>query len=224
MKRNKKTISIVLYVIWLIILLMRIATRSFADVWLYLILALDVLIIKDVLLYLVKLKPTKKIGIGNLESGTGKQELKIWRLHRYLLYNRAYIFPVVLVMYLIYLLIKQTHVWNMQNTIPYLIINESVLLGIVIISGILTIWKEDKDKQYQVVSESMRSTYISIWLSIFLSLLGTYIIYGQIMQLGRIAYIISAIAGVLIFLIGVMIVEEDWKMEDGKMENGKWDN
>ncbi|MCX6823391.1 MAG: hypothetical protein NTX91_05400 [candidate division SR1 bacterium] len=224
MKRNKKTISIVLYVIWLIILLMRIATRSFADVGLYLILALDVLIIKDVLLYLVKLKPTKKIGIGNLESGTGKQELKIGRLHRYLLYNRAYIFPVVLVMYLIYLLIKQTHVWNMQNTIPYLIINESVLLGIVIISGILTIWKEDKDKQYQVVSESMRSTYISIGLSIFLSLLGTYIIYGQIMQLGRIAYIISAIAGVLIFLIGVMIVEEDGKMEDGKMENGKWDN
>ena len=208
MKRNKKTISIALYIIWLIILLMRIATRSFADVWLYLILALDVLIIKDVLIYLVKLKPTTKIRIKNEEL-----RIKNWRLHRYLLYNRAYIFPVVLVIYLIYLLIKQTHVWNMQNAITYLIINENVLLGIVLVSGILTIWKEDKDKQYQVVTESMRSTYISIWLSIFLSLLGTYIIYGQIIQLGRIAYIISAIAGVLIFLIGVMIVEEDGKEE-----------
>ena len=208
MKRNKKTISIALYIIWLIILLMRIATRSFADVWLYLILALDVLIIKDVLIYLVKLKPTTKIRIKNEEL-----RIKNWRLHRYLLYNRAYIFPVVLVIYLIYLLIKQTHVWNMQNAITYLIINENVLLGIVLVSGILTIWKEDKDKQYQEVKESMRSTYISIWLSIFLSLLGTYIIYGQIIQLGRIAYIISAIAGVLIFLIGVMIVEEDGKEE-----------
>lgn len=183
---------------------MRIATRSFVDVWLYLVMALLVLIIKDILLYLVVLKPTKKIGIRKQELGIGDG-----KVHRYLLYNRTYIFPTVLVIYLIYILIKQTHVRNMQNTIPYLIINESVLLGIVIVSGIFTIWKEDKDKQYQEVKESMRSTYISIGLSIFLSLLGTYIIYGQIIQLGWIAYIMSAIAGVLIFLIGIMIVEDD---------------
>lgn len=211
MKRNKKTMSITLYIIWLIILLMRIATRSFVDVWLYLVMALLVLIIKDILLYLVVLKPTKKIGIRKqkLEIGDGN-------VHRYLLYNRTYIFPAVLVIYLIYVLIKQTHLWNMQNAIPYLIINESVLLGIVIVSGIFTIWKEDKDKQYQEVKESMRSTYISIGLSIFLSLLGTYIIYGQIIQLGWIAYIMSAIAGVLIFLIGIMIVQDDEQERDMK--------
>ncbi|MEI6672649.1 MAG: hypothetical protein WCL02_04930 [bacterium] len=44
-------------------------------------------------------------------------------------------------------------------------------------------WKEDKDKKYQKIIQSMNSTYISIALSIFLSLLGTYIIYGQTIAL-----------------------------------------
>lgn len=204
---NKKVSSpLILYGIWIVIVVMRISLGTFQYVALWLILVLVALVIKDVLVYFVVLKPTNKITYVKIENW----KLKIKdRLYRYLLMNRVYIFPMVLVLYLSYLLITQTHLWNLQNNIFYQIINENVLLSIVIISWVLTVWKEDKDKKYQKIIQSMNSTYISIALSIFLSLLGTYIIYGQTIALWWISYFISTIAGILIFLIGVMIVEEE---------------
>jgi len=215
---KKLSSTLLFYVIWLVIVIMRVSLGTFQDVALWLILVLVALVIKDVLLYFVILKPSKKItyiGIGEwgMENGEWRMGNGKWgmsgRLYRYLLMNRVYVFPAVLVIYLIYLLIKQTHLWNLENNIFYQIINENVLLGIVIVSWILTVWKEDKDKKYQKITQSMSSTYISLALSIFLSLLWTYIIYGQTIALGRISYCISSIAGILIFLIGVMIIEED---------------
>ncbi|MEI6775119.1 MAG: hypothetical protein WCL18_10540 [bacterium] len=117
---------------------MRLSLGTFQYVALWLILALVALVIKDVLLYFVVLKPTAKImysGIGNWKLGNGKRESGIWgRIYYYLLVNRVYVFPAVLVLYLIFLLIKQTHLWNLHNNIFYQIINENVLLAMVIVS------------------------------------------------------------------------------------------
>ena len=204
---NKKLSStIVLYAIWIAIVIMRLSLGTFQYIALWLILAFVALVIKDILVYFVDLKPTSKITY----IGTRKQETGIrGKLYYYLLMNRVYVFPVVLVMYLTYLLIKQTHLWNLQDTIFYQITNENVLLVIVIISWIFTVWKEDQDKKYQKIVTSMNSTYVSLALSIVLSLLWTYIIYEQTMSLWWISYFISSIAGILIFLIGVMIIEEE---------------
>ncbi len=204
---NKKVSStIVLYAIWIAIVIMRLSLGTFQYVALWLILFFVALVIKDILVYFVDLKPTSKITYVGIENWNLKIKDK---LYRYLLINRVYVFPVVLVIYLSYLLIKQTHLWNLQDNIFYQIINENLLLVVVIISWIFTVWKEDQDKKYQKIVQSMNSTYVSLALSIVLSLLWTYIIYGQTIALGWISYFISSIAGILIFLIGVMIIEEE---------------
>ena len=205
MKLKNTSITILLYITWLVIVIMRITLRSFSRVWLLLILLLVILIIKDVLLYMVEYKATEKKTYDRDKIKHDKKN----RIYYYLLKNRVYVFPAGLSIYLIYLLITQTHLWTLQHNIFYEIINENFLLVLVVISGILTIFKEDKDTKYQIVKQSMTQTYTHIWLSIFLSLLGTYIIYGQAIQLWWISYIISGIAGILIFLIGILIIEEE---------------
>ena len=206
MKRDRKTVTIVLYIVWAAIFIMRIATWTFWQIGIWLIMALLALIIKDILLYTVHLQPMKTI---THDTDKARQEPKN-KLHYYLLANRVYIFPLVLVIYLIYLLIKQTHVWNLHNNIFYQIIDENVFLALVIISWILTVFQEEADKKYQHIETSLWSTYKYIALTIVLSLLWTYIIYTQTIQIGWIGYLISGIAGLLIFLIGVMVIEDTW--------------
>jgi hypothetical protein len=210
MKIKNTSLTLGLYVIRLIIVIMRISLGTFDVIWFRLILVLVLLVIKDVLLYMVDCKATSK---ETYDRDSIKHDKKN-RMYYYVLKNRVYVFPVVLSIYLIYLLIKQTHLWNLHNNIFYEIINENFLLVLVILSGILTIFKEDKDTHYKRVTQSMTQTYTHIWLSIFLSLLGTYILYGQVMQLWWISYIISGIVGILIFLIGILIIEDE---EDKKV-------
>jgi len=194
--------TIFLYIIWLIIVIFRVILGSFEEVWLWIVLAFNILVIKDVLLYMVDIKANKKISYD-------RKKIKKSGLYYYLILNRVYVFPVLLTIYLIFLLIKQTHVFNLQNNIFYLILNENILLAWVIITWILTVFKDEKDKQYQITKDSLSSTYVHLGLSILLSLLGTFIILWQTITLGWIAYLISGIAGILIFLIGILIIEED---------------
>ena len=210
MKLKNTSLTILLYIIWLIILIMRISFWTFEQVWLWLILVFIILVIKDTLLYMVDIKPTKKISYD-------RNKIKKGWLYYYLLINRVYVFPFFLALYLIYLLIKQTHVYNLNNNIFYLILNENFLLAIVIISGILTIRHEWADKKYQKKSTSLWSTYLHIGLSIILSLLGVYIILWQVVILGWIGYVISGIAGILIFLIWILIIEEDDEEVNNKL-------
>lgn len=184
---------------------MRISLGTFDVIWFWLILVLVILVIKDTLLYMVDIQATKTTKYDMSKLKTDKKN----RLYYYLLQNRVYIFPVILSIYLLYLLIKQTHLWNLHNNIFYQILNENILLWAVIISGILTVWKEEKDKHYQIIQQSFTQTYKHIWLSLLLSLLWVYIIYIQVASLWWISYIISGIAGILIFLIGILIIEED---------------
>ena len=68
---NKKFSStLVLYAIWIAIVVIRLSLGTFHYVALWLILFFVALVIKDILVYFVDLKPTSKItyvGIGNKE-------------------------------------------------------------------------------------------------------------------------------------------------------------
>lgn len=157
----------------------------------------------------LEIKASKKT-ITNLDAI--EQDIKENKLHKiyyYLIINRSYIFPILLVVYLIYLLIKQTQIRNLHHTLFFVLLRENLLLILVLISGITTIFKENKDKIYQKEILSKKSSYISLWLSVILSILGWYIIYIQTINIWAISIAISSIAWVLIFLIWVLIIEED---------------
>lgn len=209
MKITKYSTTIWLYALWLVIVIMRISLGTFDLVGFRLIFILVILVIKDILLYMVDFKATE---VRTYDFARLKHEKKS-RFYYYLLRNRVYIFPILLTIYLLYLLVKQTQLWNLNNSIFYHILNENVLLTLVIISWIFTVFKEEKDKTYQIIKHSMTNTYLHIWLSVVLSLLAVYIVYIQVASLGRISYPISGISGILIFLIGVMIIQDDDKEE-----------
>ncbi|MEI6672648.1 MAG: hypothetical protein WCL02_04925 [bacterium] len=66
---NKKVSSpLILYGIWIVIVVMRISLGTFQYVALWLILVLVALVIKDVLVYFVVLKPTNKITYVKIEN------------------------------------------------------------------------------------------------------------------------------------------------------------
>ena len=111
---------------------MRIALGSFEQVGIWLVLAGVCLVIKDVMLYLFTPLPTQNTtyDLSKVKRGSNVRD----NLYYYLLINRVYIFPTILVIYLGHLLITQTHVRNLHYSILYQIINENALLIILLIS------------------------------------------------------------------------------------------
>lgn len=84
------------------------------------------------------------------------------------------------------LLIDQTYVFDLQVTWRYLLIDQTLLLGIVIGSGVLTVRGEEQRAVYETVVHSRALAYLYVLLAGTLSLLGTWIIMQQVADLGRI--------------------------------------
>lgn len=92
----------------------------------------------------------------------------------------------MLTIYLAVLLIDQTHVFDLQVTQWYLLIDQTLLLGIVIASGVITVRGEEQRAMYETVVHSRAWAYLYVLLAGVLSLLGTWIIMQQVVDLGRI--------------------------------------
>lgn len=135
-------------------------------------------------------------------------EKKLPRYRAVFLYNQTYIFPMILTFYLIILLIQQTKLFDLQLTWLFLTLNQNFVLYCVIVSGIGTVFVEDIS-DYQTIISSKESTRWYISLSCGLSLLGAYIILWQVNELGIIGIIIWWIAWLLIFLVWMMLMDED---------------
>lgn len=107
-------------------------------------------------------------------------------------------FQTLLVLYLILLLIEQ--VWQ-YSVSAYL--NLNYLLIIVIIAGILSVFTKQEKRKKEPIT---RKDYVYI---IILSITGFIIIFMKTRELGWLSYVISIIAGILIFLLSFLVLEED---------------
>lgn len=86
----------------------------------------------------------------------------------------------------------------------------------IVISGIATIFQEDKEKKYEYEVKSKNYTIFAFVLIFILSLLWAYIILWQTERLGNLSFMISFISGVLIFLVGSLVLEDDENEEKGE--------
>lgn len=107
-------------------------------------------------------------------------------------------FQVLLVTYLILLLIEQ--IWT---GLVSLYLNLNYLLVIVIIFGILDVFSEIPEKQKETIS---KKDYILIFS---LGILGFIILKYKTVDLGFLSWIISSIAGILIILLSLLVLEEE---------------
>ena len=108
------------------------------------------------------------------------------------------LFQTFLVVYLVLLLTEQ--IWI--NSVS-LYLNLNYLLIIVIIFGIFSVFTKQEPVKKEPVT-SLDRLYIT-----FLSIIGTIIIFIKTKELGWLSYIISIIAGILIFLLSYLVLNED---------------
>ncbi len=107
------------------------------------------------------------------------------------------IFKVALVSFLLLYLADSISVGYVSDYF-----NINILLVITIISGIITVaFKEEPVKDAAMPMKK--------WDYIFILLLGiasTSIIYCRISEIGKLAYLISAVSGVIIILISILLI------------------
>ena len=120
----------------------------------------------------------------------------LFKSHNASLVNHT--FQTLLVTYLVLLLIEQ--IWAGFVSVY---MNLNYLLGIVIILGILDVFSEQPKKKKEKVK-----WYDYLFISI-LGILGFVIIKFKTGDLGWLSWMISIIAGILIILLSLLVLEED---------------
>ncbi len=122
------------------------------------------------------------------------------------------LFANMLLLYLIFLLIETLWKGSVSSRI-----NLNYFLIIVIVMGIITVLtqrEERKEKKEKI--EITKKDYIMV--SAF-SILGAVIVWYKIKDIGKIAYVVSIIAGVLIFLLSIIIMEGEENEYLGNVKN-----
>ena len=121
----------------------------------------------------------------------------LFKSHNAALVN--HIFQVLLVTYLVLLLAEQ--IWT---GIVSTYLNLNYLLVIVIVSGILDVFSEHDDKP-----KDEKITKKDYWFITILGILGFIIIKYKTVQLGWLSWLVSIIAGILIILLSILVLEEE---------------
>lgn len=109
-----------------------------------------------------------------------------------------HIFQILLITYLVLLLVEQ--IWT---GVVSLYLNLNYLLIVVIIVGIIDVFSE----HFPV--NKKETTYKDYIFIIILGILGFLIIKYKTMQLGWLSWLISIIAGILIILLSILVLEEE---------------
>lgn len=201
--------TILIYIVFFIIVVLLYKYNKLESYSIYIILSFVWIVIRDMLIYFVDTqnKYLKQFSREKLFKDFSKG--RILYLDFILVLNRNIIFPLLLVLYMVYLLVWHTKLFWLDSTKVFTLINSNYLLIFIIITWIITIFKEDIDEKY--FHDELEWWYFSknIILTIILSLFWTYIIYTQVYVLWVLAYSISIISWILIFLVGVSIFEDD---------------
>ena len=113
-----------------------------------------------------------------------------------------HLFQTLLVTYLVLLLVEQ--IWPGVISVYF---NLNYLLIIVIIIGILDVFSERREKRNERIT---KKDYVFIFA---LGILGMAIIKYKTLELGWLSWLISIIAGILIILLSILVLEEDEEME-----------
>ncbi|MBO8183458.1 MAG: hypothetical protein H0Z28_11830 [Archaeoglobus sp.] len=116
-------------------------------------------------------------------------------------------FASLLTLYLIFILIDT--IWDGKVSKS---INLNYFLIFVIATGILSFIKKDYAKKETIIEPITKSDYFFIGA---LSVIGSLIVWYKLRNIGTLSYIISILAGILIFLLSVLVLEEEGEEKEG---------
>ncbi len=175
----------------------------------FLVIWIVLLIIKDILENFYNPVNYNRVVYNYKKLFSDFEEGKTSFFYTILFLNRVIFFPTFLIAYLICLVLNQ---WNMVELMPSLSkitawSNTSLMLCV--ISAIFVVVKEKWDTRYIEVREANDFQYLNILMAIICSLIWSFIIFSQTSQLKILAYPISILAGIVIFLIWLKIIENN---------------
>lgn len=113
-------------------------------------------------------------------------------------------FSMSLITYLLVLLVKT--IWNDYH--PFYL-NMDIFLFIIIISGAITILTHKEETKLETQKITIKDYIFIICVGIF----GSAIILYKTPNMGWMSYIISAITGILIILLSILVLEDENKNE-----------
>lgn len=123
---------------------------------------------------------------------------------------QAWIFPTVLTVYLAVLVIDQTNVFGLKRSPVLVVLDQSRLLWMSIISGLASVLVDEQHEDKRYAAHTAPAVgWLFVAVCLWLALLGAYIIFLKTQEMGRIALVISALAGWLLVLIGFLLLEEE---------------
>lgn len=125
------------------------------------------------------------------------------------LLNRVILFPIFLILYIAVILLKQLDIQALSDILSTKSWIEYLLLGAVAVSWLATIFRESFDSAYQRITKDYWRTRVFVFVTIVLALLAVYVVFSETTSLGLLALPISSISGLLVFLVGVLLLEED---------------
>ena len=115
-------------------------------------------------------------------------------------------FASLLTLYLVFVLIDT--IWDGKLSKS---INLNYFLVFVIATGVLSFIRKDYTKKERAIEPITKSDYIFIGI---LSIAGSLIVWYKLQSIGVLSYVISILTGVLIFLLSVLVLEEEEEKEE----------
>jgi len=122
-------------------------------------------------------------------------------------------FASLLTLYLIFVLIDT--IWDGKISKS---INLNYFLIFVIATGVLSFIRKDYVKKETIIEPITKSDYLFIGA---LSIVGSLIVWYKLQKIGTLSYIISILTGVLIFLLSVLVLEEEEEKKDEREKGEK---
>lgn len=147
------------------------------------------------------------VDFDRLQEAVEKKTLSVWDGVSIIVKMR--VFPVFLITYLLFLLIAQTHIFNLHYNSFFLSTEASWLLWMTIASWIVSVLYNDQTMQNRTVQYSSHLLWwvYSIVCGLFW-ILGSYILFIQINEMTSYAYIVATIWWIACIVFGLLLVEE----------------
>ncbi len=136
------------------------------------------------------------------------QKVPIWR--GFLLLQSKIIFPTIFTIYLILLILQKVKIvpedWQSYASAA---IDTLQLLWVTLVCAILANFNGVPEEQYQVKKHSPLANIVTLLIICLLSYVGMWSIFAEIAVIGRVAYFVALVVGILIALVSIMILTED---------------
>jgi len=115
-------------------------------------------------------------------------------------------FQVLLVVFLLTLLLRELY----PGVTGW--VNVNYFLILVIIFGIVAVLTNDEDQDAREPTIITKRDYLFIGAA---SIVGTVIVWHKIQDIGKLAYLIAILSGALIFLLSILVLEDDEEEQSG---------